>query len=124
MVRITYSPIEELVVHEVVEVPKDDLLRERITPQGNMPLYWCNGILFSFSSIPMTEEIIRDYLRGKVHWLEIHFAKEPKYTPKSESRYTKRQRGLQKSQEYLRNYYRRKGIERYFLILVSRVKQL
>lgn len=81
MVRITYAPIEELVVHEAVEVQKDDLLRERITPAGNMPLYWCNGILFSFSSIPMTEEIVRDYLRGKVHWLEIHFAKEAKYTP-------------------------------------------
>lgn len=81
MVKITYSPIEELVVHEAVEVPKDDLMRERITPSGNMPLYWCNGILFSFSSIPMTEEIVRDYLRGKVHWLEIHFSKEVKYTP-------------------------------------------
>ncbi len=81
MVKISYSPIEELVVHEVVEVQKDDLLRERITPSGNMPLYWCNGILFSFSSIPMTEEIVRDYLRGKIHWLEIHFTKEAKYTP-------------------------------------------
>jgi hypothetical protein len=81
MVKITYAPIEELVVHEAVEVQKDDLLRERITPAGNMPLYWCNGILFSFSSIPMTEEIVRDYLRGKVHWLEIHFTKEVKYVP-------------------------------------------
>ncbi len=81
MVKISYSPIEELVVHEVVEVQRDDLLRERITPSGNMPLYWCNGILFSFSSIPMTEEIVRDYLRGKIHWLEIHFTKESKYTP-------------------------------------------
>lgn len=81
MVKITYAPIEELVIHEAIEVPKDDLLRERVTPAGNMPLYWCNGILFSFSSIPMTDEIIRDYLRGKVHWLEIHFTKENKYTP-------------------------------------------
>ena len=81
MVRVTYSPIEELVIHEVVEVPKEDLLRERITPSGNMPLYWCNGILFSFSSIPMTDEIVRDYLRGKVHWLEVHFTKEQKYVP-------------------------------------------
>lgn len=81
MVRITYSPIEELVVHEAIEVQKDDLLRERITPSGNMPLYWCNGILFSFSSLPMTDEITRDYLRGKIHWLEIHFSKEAKYTP-------------------------------------------
>lgn len=81
MVRITYSPIDELVIHEAVEVPKADLLRERITPSGNMPLYWCNGILFSFSSLPMTDDIVKDYLKGKIHWLEIHFSKEPKYTP-------------------------------------------
>ena len=40
MARITYSPAEELVIHEIVEVTKDDLLRERVTPQGTMPLYW------------------------------------------------------------------------------------
>jgi hypothetical protein len=81
MVRITYSPAEELVVHEAVEMTKDDLLRERITPAGTIPLYWCNSILFSFSSLPMTDDIVKDYLRGKIHWLEVHFAKVDKYVP-------------------------------------------
>lgn len=81
MVKISYAPIAELVIHEAVEVQRDDLLRERVTPAGTMPLYWCNGILFSFSSLPMTDEIVKDYLQGKVHWLEIHFARESKYTP-------------------------------------------
>ncbi len=81
MVKVSYSPIKELIVHEVIEVEKEDLLRERVTPQGTMPLYWCNGILFSFSSLPMSDEIVKDYMQGKIHWLEIHFAKDPKYTP-------------------------------------------
>ena len=81
MVRISYSPIEEIIVHDVVEVASEDLLRERVTPAGTMPLYWCDGILFTFSSLPMTDEVVRDYLRGKVHWLEAHFAKVEKYTP-------------------------------------------
>ncbi|MEM0094760.1 MAG: hypothetical protein QXF41_01735 [Candidatus Micrarchaeaceae archaeon] len=81
MVKITYSPIEELVVHEIVKVDRDDLIRERVTPAGNMPLYWCNGILFSFSSLPMTDDIVRDYLKGKVHWLEVHFSEMEDYTP-------------------------------------------
>jgi hypothetical protein len=50
MVRISFSPINELVVHEVVKVSMDDLMRERITPSGTMPLYWCNGLLFSFGA--------------------------------------------------------------------------
>ncbi len=81
MARITYSPAEELVIHEIVEVTKDDLLRERVTPQGTMPLYWVNGFLFSFSSLPMTDEVTKDYLKGKLHWLELHYAKMDKYMP-------------------------------------------
>lgn len=81
MIKITFSPAQELVVHEVVAMERDDLLRERITPAGNMPLYWCNGIVFGFSSIPMTEEIVREYLRGKIHWLEVHFSRIDKHVP-------------------------------------------
>lgn len=81
MVKISFSPAMELVVHEVVEVTKDDLLLERITPAGNMPLYWNSGILFSFSSVPMTEEIVKEYLKGRIHWLEVHYSKMDKYTP-------------------------------------------
>ncbi|MCL5239602.1 MAG: hypothetical protein M1286_04005 [Candidatus Marsarchaeota archaeon] len=81
MVKVLFSPATELIIHEAVEVTKDDLLLERITPQGNLPLYWCNGILFSFSSVPMTEEIVREYLKGRIHWLEVHFTRMDKYVP-------------------------------------------
>ncbi|VVB76643.1 Uncharacterised protein [uncultured archaeon] len=81
MIKITFSPATELVVHEVVSMTKDDLLLERITPAGNMPLYWCNGVLFSFSSIPMTDEIVKEYMKGKIHWLEVHFTSMERYVP-------------------------------------------
>ncbi len=80
-VKVSFSPMTELVVHEVVEVGKDDLMRERVTPGGTMPLYWCNGVLFSFSSLPLSEEVIRDYMRGRVHWMEVHYAKMKEYQP-------------------------------------------
>ncbi len=81
MVRITFEPTNEVVIHDVVSVGVDDLLRERVTPAGTMPLYWCNGILFSFSSLPLTDEIVKDYVRGKIHWLEVHYTKMPDYKP-------------------------------------------
>ncbi len=81
MVKISYAPIQELVVHEVVESPMDDLLRERIMPAGVMPLYWCDGILFSFTSVPMSRKTIDDYLEGKIHWMEVHFCKMKDYKP-------------------------------------------
>lgn len=74
MVRISFSPINELVVHEVIKVDIDDLLRERITPSGTMPVYWCDGFVFSFSSVPMNRRVLDDYLNGKIHWMEVHYA--------------------------------------------------
>ncbi|MDE1860268.1 MAG: hypothetical protein KGH72_00960 [Candidatus Micrarchaeota archaeon] len=81
MVRISYSPTEELVVHEILHVQMDDLLRERVTPAAVMPLYWCQGILFSFNSLPLSDEVTKDYLKGKIHWLEVHYTSLPEYTP-------------------------------------------
>ena len=79
MVKVTYSPVKELVVHDAVRIEYEDLLRERITPAGNMPLYWCNGLLFSFSSVPMTKDIVKDYLAGIIHWMEIHYTEMRDY---------------------------------------------
>ena len=79
MVRISFSPVNELVVHEVVKVSMDDLMRERITPSGTMPLYWCNGLVFSFSSVPMNKRVLDDYLNGKIHWMEVHYAEMKDY---------------------------------------------
>ncbi len=79
--KITPSPLKEIVVHEHIVVPMDDLLRSRITPQGNMPLYWCGGVLFTFSSMPWTRDIVKDYLDGKIHWVEVQYARMDKYKP-------------------------------------------
>ncbi|MFI5412866.1 MAG: hypothetical protein ACHQX1_03160 [Candidatus Micrarchaeales archaeon] len=81
MVKITYSPINEVVIHEVIKVDRDDLLRGRITPAGNMPLYWCNGILFTFNSMPMTKDLVKDYLKGVIHWMEVHYSEMKNYEP-------------------------------------------
>lgn len=80
MVKVTFSPINEVVVHEVVSVEFDDLMRGRITPAGNMPLYWCDGVLFTFNSMPFNREVIKDYMDGKIHWMELHFTPMEKYS--------------------------------------------
>lgn len=79
--KVTFAPVKELIVHEAVEISYEDLLRERVTPAGTMPLYWCSGILFTFSSVPMTRDIVRDYLDGKIHWMEAHYTSMRDYQP-------------------------------------------
>ncbi|MDE1850264.1 MAG: hypothetical protein KGH54_00520 [Candidatus Micrarchaeota archaeon] len=79
MSKITYLPAQELIIHDVIALPKEDMLRANVTPNGNMPLYWCDGILYSFSSPPATEEVISEILKGKIHWLEVRYAKMEKF---------------------------------------------
>jgi hypothetical protein len=81
MTDVIFSPTRELIVHECLDVNMDDLLRERVMPAGTIPLYWCNGILFSFSSMPMTKDITKDYLNGIIHWAEVHYVKLDTYEP-------------------------------------------
>lgn len=81
MVDILYDPIHTLVVHDVAKIPLEDLMRERITPGVTMPLYWCGGILFSFASAPPAEEVMKDYFKGKIHWMEVHYAEMKDYKP-------------------------------------------
>ncbi|MDE1810696.1 MAG: hypothetical protein KGH66_01495 [Candidatus Micrarchaeota archaeon] len=81
MVKITFAPIKELIIHEAVKVSYDDILRERVTPSGTVPLYWSEGMLFSFSSVPMTRDIVKDYLQGTIHWMEVHYTDMKEYKP-------------------------------------------
>lgn len=80
MPKITYFPAQELIVHDVLGLEKEEMLRANVTPNGNMPLYWCDGVLYSFSSPPITEEVISEMLKGKIHWLEVRYTKMPKFT--------------------------------------------
>lgn len=81
MATVSYSPIKKIIVHEVVNMELEDLLRERITPAGSMPLYWCDGVIFSFSSAPMVKNILNDYLNGTIHWMEVHYSAFEEYHP-------------------------------------------
>lgn len=81
MVRIKYTPAEEIVVHDLINVDKDDLIRSRVTPGGNMPLYWCEGLLYGIASPPLNDEVVSDLLKGKIHWLEVQYTKMPAYVP-------------------------------------------
>ena len=81
MVKVSFEPVKELVIHEVLEVDYEDLMRERITPTGSAPLYWCNGVLFTFASMPFTDNVIKDYLEGRIHWAEVHYTRMKQYSP-------------------------------------------
>lgn len=77
--KITYLPAQELVVHDLLALPREEMLRANVTPNGNLPLYWCDGILYGFSSPPITDEVITEILKGKIHWLEVRYTPMDRY---------------------------------------------
>lgn len=87
LVKVTYSPFKEVVIKEYVRFDKlDDLIFIFAQFRGSgMPvsLNWANGIVFSFVQLDpaASEELIEEYLQGKVYWVTVIFALMPHYKP-------------------------------------------
>ena len=83
MVRVTYRPYEELIVHECSFLRPNDLvkLHSAAVPAGSIapPLYWVNGVLLIHSFMPTVTAIVKEQLEGRIHWGSIAFAIMPTY---------------------------------------------
>lgn len=83
MVKITFRPWEEVVVHEEIRYSYDDLIKLNslgVQPGGLAPpLSWAEGVIFQAQAMPPTDEIVREQLQGKVHWNVVKWALMPEF---------------------------------------------
>jgi hypothetical protein len=83
MVKISYQPWEEVVIHEVVEYPLAALLEMQSfgAPPGSMgrSLMWANGIAFAYAALPVSDDVVAEQLKGRMHWASVVFASMPAY---------------------------------------------
>ena len=83
MVRVVFQPWEEVVVHESIEYSLEDLVKMRSlgVPAGDLGqrLLWAEGVAFSHSSMPPTDDVVKEQLQGKVHWSAVEWALMPQY---------------------------------------------
>lgn len=90
MVKVTFRHWEEVVIHEDIEYDLDDLIKNRIIGlrEGSItiPLVWAEGVVISRNVLPPTDDVIREQLKGIVHFSAVEWALMPKYrsTLKSE----------------------------------------
>ena len=91
MVKITYEPFKEVVIKEYVRFEKiEDLLY--IFAQlraGGAPvsLSWANGLVFVYTVLPPdTDQLVEEFLKGRVYWINVSFAEMPEYKPVYETR--------------------------------------
>jgi hypothetical protein len=83
LVRVTFSPSEELIIHESILHSLVDLIKlcsVGVQPGGLAgPLSWAEGVVFRFSRLAPTDEVFRELLQGKVHWNVVEWALMPQY---------------------------------------------
>lgn len=86
VVTITYRPWSELVIHEIIENSPDELysfvVRQTLAMGGAgiIPsINWAEGVAFAVGPMPDNDELVKDKLKGIVHYGLVQFAQVPDY---------------------------------------------
>ena len=83
MVKVTFKPWEEVVIHESIYYSLEDLVKLcsiGVGPGGlGAALRWAEGVVFRVSPMPPTDEVVRETLQGKIHWNAVEWALMPQY---------------------------------------------
>jgi hypothetical protein len=84
-VKLTYKPAKEIVILDFFQFSKDNLnqMFARLIHAG-LPVManWAEGVLFLyFPLVPDTNDLMENYLKGRVFWSSASFSLMPKYTP-------------------------------------------
>ena len=78
MVKITFRPYDEVIIHEVMYSKYDDFLF-LIDKEQTIDLRWINGVLFTFYSTFDYPHIIKQKKDRIRNWELLHFTKMPQY---------------------------------------------
>ena len=86
MVKITYEPITEIVIKEYIRFEKiQDLIyifAQARASGSPVSLSWANGLVFvNITLSPETEDVMNDFLKGKIYWASVSFAEMAEYKP-------------------------------------------
>ena len=84
MVEVKYSPIKEIVIHEIIKSNLQDFIHMKVQPRQQdtltIPFRWIDGIVFTFGGIIATEKLVHERAeKGVVHWDYLEFAEMPKF---------------------------------------------
>ena len=89
MVKITYQPWNEVVIHQAVKHEPNELfelvIRHALTAGvvGVPPVVtWAEGVVFLISPFSESEKEAEDKIKGILHLAEVNFALVPEYRSK------------------------------------------
>ena len=83
MVKVTFKPWEEVIIHEAIHYSLDDMvmLSSMGMQAGELaaPLQWAEGVVFRSLPMPPTDDVVKESLQGKVHLISVVWADMPEY---------------------------------------------
>lgn len=83
MVKVTFKPWEEVIIHEATHHSLDDIVTLSsmgVQPGGLAgPLQWAEGVVFRTTPMPPTDDVVKESLQGKIHLIYVAWAHMPKY---------------------------------------------
>ena len=83
MIKVSFKPYEELVIHEYQKFNLDDMVKLRSIGMqvGSIaPTFsWADGLVMWREGFPQNEEITKESLAGRIHWLWLAYAEMPEF---------------------------------------------
>ncbi|MBI4258780.1 MAG: hypothetical protein HY619_07480 [Thaumarchaeota archaeon] len=84
MVKLSYEPYKEIVVKEYIYYPKPETLASVLAAYVSTGhpgvLLWAEGVVFLPVPLPPeTEELVNQFLEGKLYWSSVAFTSMPVY---------------------------------------------
>jgi hypothetical protein len=82
-IKIIYKPAKEIVILDYFQfsIEKLDQMFARLIQSG-IPIsaQWAEGVIFLyFPLVPDTNDLMENYLKGRIYWSSVSFALMPKY---------------------------------------------
>lgn len=83
MVKISYMPVKELIILEMVEYSLRELADTcALLIEAGRPvvLNWAEGVAFHHQPLPFnTKELMKERLRGRIYWASVIYSPMPEY---------------------------------------------
>jgi hypothetical protein len=83
-IKVRYEPRKEVIIHEYSKYDSsEEFINNSVmgAPPGAVvtALKWVDGVLISFSALPINEVTSKEIIEGRLHWDHVSFAPMPEY---------------------------------------------
>jgi hypothetical protein len=81
MPKISYEPVEEIVVHQILEYDNkmffEEVMRQNLSQQLTVipTVNWIDEIAFSIWRFSDTDDVVKEALEGKIHYFAVSFTR-------------------------------------------------